>query len=80
MTPSAGKDVETQEFSFTAGANANGTATSEDNWWFLTKLSIFLQYASAVVFLCIYSNALKTIQKKKCTQMFRAVFFISTQT
>ena len=50
-------------------------------WQFLTKINMFLPHNSAITFLDIFSDELKTyVHVKTCTWIFIATFFIVAKT
>ena len=68
-TPSAGVDVKSEEFSFSAGKKAEMVQSlGKTVCQFLTKLNIFLPYDPAIMLLDIYTEELKTsVHTKACT-------------
>ena len=58
-TPTFGKDMEHQGFSFLTGGNAKWQPLWKTIWWFLTKVNILLLYDPAIEPLGIYPKELK---------------------
>lgn len=78
--PNAGEHVGQQEFSVVAGGNKIVQPLWRTVWQFLTKVNIFLLYKSAIAFLGICPNELKTfIYTKTSTQTFIVALFLITK-